>query len=103
MSDVPPAGRACPSPEAGSDGGAALRAALADGDETVFLALVSMHHPVLARVARDRLGDGGAAEAAVGATWLAFLDGLDDLGDEPVRGHLLALLDEHLLEGLLAG
>jgi RNA polymerase sigma-70 factor, ECF subfamily len=56
---------------------AAVIAALKDGDESVFLALVRRHHTLMLRVARGYVRDDRAAEDVAQETWLAVLEGID--------------------------
>jgi RNA polymerase sigma-70 factor (ECF subfamily) len=52
-------------------------AALRDGDEGVFIALVRIHQPLMLRVARGYVRDARAAEDVVQETWIAVLEGID--------------------------
>ena len=56
---------------------AAVVAALRDGDEAVFMALVRRYQTLMLRVARGYVRDARAAEDVVQDTWLAVLDGID--------------------------
>jgi len=95
-----PTGRAGDAGDAGDAargaGTGAVAAALAEGDETVFLALVSLHQPAVLRLARQYVPDAAAAEALARDTWAAFLDGLDPDDRAPVRVRLVALLLDRL-------
>jgi RNA polymerase sigma-70 factor (ECF subfamily) len=54
----------------------ALVAALRNGDEPAFLALVSRYHRAMVRVARAYLSSDAAAEDAVQEAWLGVLKGI---------------------------
>ncbi|HEX5501028.1 MAG TPA: sigma factor, partial [Thermomicrobiales bacterium] len=56
---------------------AALLAALRDGDEAAFAALVERHHAALVRLAALYVADRAAAEEVAQETWLGLLRGLD--------------------------
>ena len=53
-----------------------LVAALQDGDEAAFLALVKSHHRAMVRIARAYLRSDAAAEDAVQEAWLGVLKGI---------------------------
>src|SRR5690349_22661382 len=54
----------------------ALVAALRDGDETAFAALVDRHTPAMLRVARGYVASREIAEEVVQETWIALLKGI---------------------------
>ena len=54
----------------------ALVAALRDGDETAFAALVDRHTPAMLRVARGYVATREIAEEVVQETWIAVLKGI---------------------------
>ena len=54
----------------------ALVAALQDGDETAFVALVDRHTPAMLRVARGYVATREIAEEVVQETWIAVLKGI---------------------------
>jgi RNA polymerase sigma-70 factor, ECF subfamily len=54
-----------------------LIAAVREGDEEAFLALVTAHHGAMVRVARPYVPSDAVAQEVVQETWLAVLEGLD--------------------------
>ncbi|HKT40049.1 MAG TPA: RNA polymerase sigma factor [Ktedonobacterales bacterium] len=55
----------------------ALLDALRRGDETAFLALVTMHYAAMLRLAQMYVGSRAVAEEVIQETWLGVLQGLD--------------------------
>ena len=53
-----------------------LVAALREGDEAAFLAVVRRHHPSMVRVARAFAASDAVAEEVVQESWLGVLDGI---------------------------
>jgi RNA polymerase sigma-70 factor, ECF subfamily len=65
------------SPETGVDDDARLVAALREGDERAFEALVDRYSSALLRLAQDFVRTRAVAEEVVQETWLAVLQGID--------------------------
>jgi RNA polymerase sigma-70 factor (ECF subfamily) len=76
---------------AGDD--AALVAALRDGDESAFAAVVDRHTPAMLRVARGYVASREIAEDVVQETWIALLKGIDSFeGRSSLRTWLFTVL-----------
>jgi RNA polymerase sigma-70 factor (ECF subfamily) len=63
-------------PSVAPDGEAAIIARLLTGDEAAFETLMTLHHPVLSRLARSIVKNPAVAEEVLQDTWAAILDGL---------------------------
>ena len=72
---------------------AALVAALKDGDESAFAALLDLHTPAMLRVARGYVPSREIAEEVVQETWIALLKGIGSFeGRSSLRTWLFTVL-----------
>ena len=72
---------------------AALVAALKDGDESAFAALLDLHAPAMLRVARGYVPNREIAEEVVQETWIALLKGIGSFeGRSSLRTWLFTVL-----------
>lgn len=75
-SSTPKAGRASPTPASPLADDMTVVAALRQGDETVFAALVERYHAALVRLALTYVHDRAVAEEVAQEAWLGMLTGL---------------------------
>jgi len=70
-----------------------LVAALREGDEAAFLAVVRRHHPSMVRVARAFVASDAVAEEVVQEAWLGVLDGIGQFeGRSSLRSWLFSIV-----------
>src|SRR6185312_10207563 len=68
-------------------------AALREGDEAAFLAVVRRHHPSMVRVARAFVASDAVAEEVVQEAWLGVLDGIGQFeGRSSLRSWLFSIV-----------